>query len=168
MKNGIRTLIAFILGLVAGMLVAWLYWQQRIEGHEIHIHTLQTLLREKERKLKKLKEQKSESRPAAEAKPRAAASSFAVEAQASQIEPDDLKRIEGIGPKISQVLQQAGLTTYEQLAHTDVDELTRILKEAQVRIAAPDTWPEQASLAAAGDWEGLQALQDQLQGGRRV
>ena len=31
----------------------------------------------------------------------------------------------------------------------------------------PSTWPEQASLAAAGEWDALQALQDELKGGRR-
>lgn len=32
----------------------------------------------------------------------------------------------------------------------------------------PDTWPEQTQLAAAGDWDGLDQLQDSLKGGRRV
>jgi predicted flap endonuclease-1-like 5' DNA nuclease len=59
--------------------------------------------------------------------------------------PDDLQRIEGIGPKISGLLQAAGIT-----------------------IADPATWPEQARLAAAGRWDELEILQEELKGGRRV
>lgn len=82
--------------------------------------------------------------------------------------PDNLKRIEGIGPKISSVLQGAGITTFTQLAAADVGQLRQILREAGVRIANPTTWPEQAGLAAAGQWDGLEALQATLKGGRRV
>lgn len=82
--------------------------------------------------------------------------------------PDDLKVVEGIGPKISSVLQAAGITTWAQLAATDVDELKRILAEAKIRLGDPGTWPEQAGLAAEAKWDELAALQDGLKGGRRV
>jgi predicted flap endonuclease-1-like 5' DNA nuclease len=81
--------------------------------------------------------------------------------------PDDLKRVEGIGPKISSLLQTVGITTFAQLAATDVSQLKRILREAGTR-ANPSTWSEQAGLAAAGDWDALEALQAELKGGRRV
>jgi predicted flap endonuclease-1-like 5' DNA nuclease len=86
-------------------------------------------------------------------------------------EADDLKRIEGIGPKIASVLQAAGITTFAQLAAAEVGQIEQILEEESPRLrrlADPGTWPEQAALAAAGDWEGLEALQQQLKGGRRV
>jgi predicted flap endonuclease-1-like 5' DNA nuclease len=76
--------------------------------------------------------------------------------------PDDLKRIEGIGPKLSQVLQAAGITTYAQLADTPVGQIEQILEEADprlLRLAKPESWSEQAALAAAGEWEALEALQ---------
>jgi len=81
---------------------------------------------------------------------------------------DDLTRIAGIGPKISSVLQDVGIMTYSQLADSDVDRLRQILDESGIRLANPDTWPEQARLAAAGDWDALKGLQGQLKGGRRV
>lgn len=82
--------------------------------------------------------------------------------------PDDLTRIEGIGPKISQILQDAGITTFAALSATGVSDLQRIVKEeGGVRLAFPDTWPEQAKLAAAGEWEALDGLQEALKGGRR-
>ncbi|HXV43700.1 MAG TPA: DUF4332 domain-containing protein [Anaerolineae bacterium] len=81
--------------------------------------------------------------------------------------PEDLTRIEGIGPKINKVLQDAGITTFAQLAETEVSQLEQILEEANLRLAKADTWPEQARLAATGDWEKLEQLQGQLKGGRR-
>ncbi len=86
-------------------------------------------------------------------------------------QPDDLKLIEGIGPKISGVLQAAGITTFAQLAGTEVERLKQILAEADpnlLRLADPTTWPEQAKLAAQGEWEALQKLQGGLKGGRRA
>lgn len=86
-------------------------------------------------------------------------------------QPDDLKVVEGIGPKISGVLQAAGITTFAQLAATDVGRLKQILEEESptlLRLADPTTWPEQARLAAGGEWEALEKLQDELKGGRRA
>jgi predicted flap endonuclease-1-like 5' DNA nuclease len=82
-------------------------------------------------------------------------------------EPDDLTVIEGIGPKISSIFQAAGITTFAQLAETSVERLQAILDEADIRLGDPATWPEQAGLAAAGEWEKLEALQEELQGGHR-
>jgi predicted flap endonuclease-1-like 5' DNA nuclease len=92
------------------------------------------------------------------------------QAPAGPARADDLKRIEGIGPKISSVLQAAGITTFAQLAATEVGRLEQILEEESPRLrrlADPGTWPEQARFAAAGDWQGLATLQSELKGGRR-
>jgi ribosomal protein L30 len=80
---------------------------------------------------------------------------------------DDLKIIEGIGPKIAGVLQQAGISTFAQLAEASVEQLTTIMQEAKLRLANPETWAEQAALAAAGKWGDLKDLQNRLNAGRR-
>jgi predicted flap endonuclease-1-like 5' DNA nuclease len=85
--------------------------------------------------------------------------------------PDDLKIIEGIGPKIASVLNAAGIQTFAQLAETDPETIHKILVDTDPRLARlgdPTTWPAQAKLAAAGDMAGLQALQDSLKGGRQA
>lgn len=87
--------------------------------------------------------------------------------EAMQERVDDLEIIEGIGPKISSILKNAGVRTFDQLANTDVEQLEEILREGGVRIAAPDTWAEQSRLAASGDWEGLEDLKRRLHAGRR-
>jgi predicted flap endonuclease-1-like 5' DNA nuclease len=83
---------------------------------------------------------------------------------------DDLKLIEGIGPKIAGILQAAGIRSFAQLAAMTPATIQPLLDAAgpRYRIADPLTWPEQAALAAAGRWDELQALQDTLIGGRRV
>ncbi len=109
--------------------------------------------------------------PGPEMGPKPAAPSPPPKPAAEKVQPvtsDDLKRIEGIGPKTAGVFQAAGIQTFAHLADTDADTLARILKEAGLRLAYPATWPEQAALAAAGDWEALRSLQGELKGGRRA
>lgn len=82
---------------------------------------------------------------------------------------DDLKIIEGIGPKISQVLADAGIVSFADLAATSPDRIEEILSAESTRLASladPTTWPEQAQLAADGKWDELKALQESLVGGR--
>lgn len=82
---------------------------------------------------------------------------------------DDLEIVEGIGPKINSILQAAGIRTFAQLAAADVAQLEEILRAAGMRrINNPATWPEQARLAAGGDWNGLETLQKSLKAGRRA
>ncbi|MBN1659043.1 MAG: hypothetical protein JXA93_11600 [Anaerolineae bacterium] len=83
---------------------------------------------------------------------------------------DDLKLIEGIGPKISALLRNNGILTFAQLADAGHDRLEAILRAGgpNFRLADPATWPEQARLAADGAWDDLQALQDRLIGGQRT
>lgn len=82
---------------------------------------------------------------------------------------DDIEKIEGIGPKIAIVLAKAGITSFTQLAETPVERLRALLKSAGPRFVThdPTTWPEQAKLAAAGDWEAFNKLTDELVAGKR-
>ena len=81
---------------------------------------------------------------------------------------DKLTKIEGIGPKIAGLLADGGIDTFAKLAKADVARLQEILTEAGPRYNShvPDTWPQQAAMAAAGEWDALQKLQDELDGGR--
>jgi ribosomal protein L30 len=97
--------------------------------------------------------------------PKASTAEPAREDRASEV--DDLSLIEGVGPKIAEILQGAGISTFAALAKSDVERLNGILEEANLHMAVPDTWPEQAALAADGKWEELKELQERLTGGRR-
>ncbi len=87
---------------------------------------------------------------------------------APSAEPQDLTRIEGIGPAISRILNEAGIVNYAQLADAAADRLREILEAAgpRFRIAQPTSWPQQANLAAEERWDELQELQDSLTAGR--
>ena len=73
---------------------------------------------------------------------------------------DDLTKIEGVGPKIALVLSSNGITTYAQLAKADPAAVQDMLKKSSGRfnMAKPQTWPEQAELAANGNWDALKKL----------
>jgi predicted flap endonuclease-1-like 5' DNA nuclease len=86
-----------------------------------------------------------------------------------ELEYDDLKVIEGIGPKIEVLLNNANIHTWKKLSKTGIGELRRILKKAgsQYEMHDPLTWPEQAALAAAWDWTALEHMQKEMKGGIR-
>jgi predicted flap endonuclease-1-like 5' DNA nuclease len=82
--------------------------------------------------------------------------------------PDDLAILEGIGPKINELLHANGIHTYADLAAADVTGLREILEANALRFIDPTTWPEQARLAAAGRMDELQAYTATLRGGRNI
>jgi len=84
------------------------------------------------------------------------------------IKQDDLKMIEGIGPKIEGLLHDAGIKTWADLANAPTEQVQAILDEAgpRYRIHEPTTWAKQARLATDGNWAELEAYQDHLDGGR--
>lgn len=81
---------------------------------------------------------------------------------------DDLKKLEGIGPKLEQVLNAAGVRNFAQLASMTPEEIKPILEAAgnQFRMHDPKSWPYQAELANKGEWERLKEYQNLLISGR--
>ena len=75
---------------------------------------------------------------------------------------DDLKKIEGVGPKCAEHLNAAGINTFDDLAAAKLEALKEILEKAGPRYNSidPTTWAEQANLASAGKWDELKVLQD--------
>lgn len=86
----------------------------------------------------------------------------------SETSVDNLKRIEGIGPKIESLLNEAGIQTFKALADTDPSVIKQVLVNAGSRFQMhdPSTWPAQAALARDGKWDELKDLQDRLDGGK--
>jgi large subunit ribosomal protein L21 len=83
-------------------------------------------------------------------------------------ETDDLTLIEGIGPKVAEVLSKAGISTFAALAEANAADIQEILDAAGLKMMDATTWPAQAKLAAEGDMDGLEKMQDELSGGRKV
>jgi large subunit ribosomal protein L27 len=87
-----------------------------------------------------------------------------------KVAQDDLKLVEGVGPKIEGLLNEAGINTWAEMAEAPVEKIQAILDEAgpRYRMHDPATWSQQARLAADGQWAELEDLQDRLKGGREV
>lgn len=87
-----------------------------------------------------------------------------------KINQDDLKVVEGIGPKIEGLLNDIGITTWRELADAPEEKVQQMLDDAgpRYRIHSPSTWSQQAGLAADAKWEELEKLQDELDGGKVV
>ncbi len=81
---------------------------------------------------------------------------------------DDLRKVEGIGPKIAGLLNEAGIVTFEDLSKAPIKKLRTILDDAgsRYRMHDPKTWAAQAKLAAKGNWDKLKAWQGELKGGK--
>ncbi|MHA7056626.1 50S ribosomal protein L21 [Aquimarina sp. M1] len=112
-------------------------------------------------KAEKKVETKAKAAPAKKAEaPKKAASKKTAKA-------DDLKKIEGVGPKAMEALVAAGVDTFAKVSKAKPEKLSEILTDASSRLAhlVTDTWPQQAGLAADGKWEELKELQDKLDGG---
>ena len=84
------------------------------------------------------------------------------------LKSDNLQLVEGIGPKINQLLNADGIVTWKQLGNAKVDRLEKVLADAGPRFKMhnPSTWPQQSALAAEGEWEALITLQKELDGGK--
>ena len=113
--------------------------------------------------------------PAAVAAPAAAEEAPKADAEEAPKSPkgiafDDLKVVEGIGPKCEEALKAAGIGTWKDLADSTPEKITEILTAAEGNFGGqvPTTWPEQASIAVAGDWDKLEKWQDELDGGKPV
>lgn len=78
---------------------------------------------------------------------------------------DDLKKVEGIGPKIASTLVEAGIATFADLAKSTPEKISEIIAGVRGNHVT-DTWPAQAKLAAEGKWDELKKWQDELDGGK--
>jgi predicted flap endonuclease-1-like 5' DNA nuclease len=87
---------------------------------------------------------------------------------AEPIAVDNLVSLEGIGPKVAQLLAGIGITSFAGLAEADLGKLRKVLDGAGYKYMEPAGWVDQAKLAAKGDTEGLKKLQETLKGGRKT
>ena len=81
---------------------------------------------------------------------------------------EDLKIVEGIGPKLEEYLKSEGIANLAVMAQSNPDDIKSVLdKEGErFRLADPTTWPKQAQMAVDGHWDRLKEYQDFLQGGK--
>lgn len=133
--------------------------KSQLEQKEEQLKTCKTQLKTKTEKLQQVTEQLTAAKAqisdlrkqgaSVESKP---AAPKPAKEKAPPAEPDDLSKIQGIGPKTAELLKEKGILTFAQLAETDVSRLRAILEEAgsTFKRMNPESWPEKAKLAAKG------------------
>ncbi|MDE0598033.1 50S ribosomal protein L21 [uncultured Dokdonia sp.] len=129
---------------------------------EIVIESIATSGAKKAAPKKEAKAEPKAAAPAKEAAPKAEAKKAAPKKAAKA---DDLKKVEGIGPKIASTLVEAGVDTFAKLAKTDAAKISEIIAGVRGNHVT-DTWPAQAQMAADGKWDELKKWQDELDGGK--
>lgn len=136
--------------------------KKKVKNRRKSIKILEKLLKKNKKKAKK---GPSKSKPSKKSEAIPSAS----KTTSTEIGDNDLTKIEGIGPKIEELLKNNQIPTFKQLAETSAKQLSELLHSAgnRFKIHQPDTWPQQAALAANGQWKDLKILQDKLKGGRK-
>lgn len=178
----IMLLVAFLLGLLLGYLI----WKRRKEATidygtqnlEVELKDMKSENSRLNSEISVLKSQKSsleaDLKQCNDDKSNMTFASTAPEVSAaaaapvSSSEKDELKKIEGIGPKIQELFYSNGIYTFNQMSSTPSTRLKEILNSAGPRMQMhdPGSWPSQAKLAAEGKWDELKKLQDELKGGK--
>ena len=110
----------------------------------------------------------AEEKPAKKEAPKASKSEKITLPSGKKITKDDMKVIEGVGPKIAGLLNEAGFNTWVELASAPIEKIQEVLDNAgpRYRMHDPATWAKQAQLAADEKWDELEAYQDKLKGGK--
>ena len=79
---------------------------------------------------------------------------------------DDFRILEGIGPKVTALLHQNGIKTFENLANSSYEDLKALMLSHRQYLSNPTNWARQAALAATGQMEALEALKAELKHGK--
>jgi predicted flap endonuclease-1-like 5' DNA nuclease len=167
----------FIFALLLGLLLWWLLSKLLDDRLKSHASELQDRINFLEGELDACRKSKVSASAdidlgaaANVAAPVAAAAFVAPAAAAAPVsnKKDDLKIVEGIGPKIEELCNNAGIYTFAELAATSAERLKEILDAAGSRFQMhdPTTWPEQSALARDGKWDELKKWQDELNKGK--
>ena len=155
--------VILLVGVLIGWGIEWIvdlfYWRRREKGTVEALAQAEAALMSAQAENQQLKNKVVESEKIPATVP--------VSTQAYAVSVDDLTIIEGIGDKTTELLSQNNVTTFEQLANTDVHRLRGILHDggSDFQMHDPGTWPRQARLAANRDWVKLAALKAELVGG---
>ena len=185
----VEEVVFTVFGLFLGVIIAIFrarYWRRSIIKRDENIHSLNAFIKEKDEnitELNNLLEEYKDNTEKLNYKIRSnddqihhlTSRAIKAEATASELEnslkerwegieilkTDNLTSIKGINQKVSIVLQYSGINTFVQIAETKPTELEQILKKANL-LVDPTTWPEQARLAAEGNWKALLDLQKNL------
>ncbi len=144
--------------------------QSELDACKTHTKSLMTKISSLEADLaqKKQKQNKKESLASTTTPTLLFDSGFAKTVFGKKVKENDLKIVEGIGPKIEALFNAAGVTTWHDLADASTEKLQAILDAGGENFAMhnPSTWAKQALFAYEGKWQELKDWQAGLRGGK--
>ncbi len=121
-------LIAFLIGLIIGWWIGRRNCAARVSELEAEVADLNAALTKCEAARSAAGASASAAKSATGAASGAALAAAAMPvAAAIPTEPDDLKKVWGIGPKMEEVLNGAGIDTFAELSRTSVERLREIV-----------------------------------------
>ncbi len=84
------------------------------------------------------------------------------------IKHDDLKVVEGIGPKIEEMFHAGGIKTWKELSETAVAKCQEILDGGgeRYRVHDPASWPMQSKMCYENKWSELFKWQEEHDHGK--
>lgn len=157
----------FILGILAGWVIEWIFVLLFVPSPE---KKLESALQASRKENAQLQKQNNELQTALNTAKAPAPAAKVVEApvatEAAPAEDDDLTKLSGIGPKLAEAMNAAGINHYAQLAELSVETLGQRLASSGIRYskASAESWATQAALAGKSDWDGLKTYQTALKG----
>ena len=85
-----------------------------------------------------------------------------------RIRENDLKLVEGIGPKIEGLFHNFDIKTWKALSETSVAKCQEVLDSGGYRYTVhdPASWPMQARMAYEGKWKALARWQEEHKHGK--
>lgn len=154
----------FILGILAGWLMEWIFVRLFVPNPKKKLEAaLQASRKDNDQLQKQNRELQSALNTANTDEPIKTAEPTLILTD-ELVADDDLTKLSGIGPKLAEAMQAAGIKHYAQLAELSVDALSEHLASSGIRYskASAESWSSQAALAAKSDWEGLKTYQAAL------
>lgn len=170
----------FILGILVGWVIEWIFVRLFVPNPKKKVEAaLQASRKENANLQQQNRELQAALNTAKAAPPIAATVPPVVEAstvtetvvaetvttpEPSSAEIDNLTKLSGIGPKLAEAMNNAGIKHYTQLAELSVETLAEHLASSGIRYskASAESWAKQATLASKQDWDGLKAYQATL------
>lgn len=90
----------------------------------------------------------------------------AAEVFGKKVALNDLKLVEGIGPKVEELLNANGINSWVDLAAAQQSTLRTLVDDNGYKYMEPASWPKQAAMLATGKWIELKKWQDEHDHGK--
>ncbi len=133
-------IIGLIIGWVVEWIIDWLFWRKRDATSGTDVARMQSDLLDSDATIKQLQDRLADSDATIASLRQQLAELSAKVAE----QKDRLERVKGIGAVFAKKLNDAGITTFEQLAQQTPERIREIIQPQEWQKVEPEVWIEQA------------------------